>query len=115
MSLQIVTRDQGPVTVVELEGRLDGGPETAKVHETIRELLVKGRHSLVLDLAKVPWANSLGIGTLISAYASAKRENATLALCAVPERVLKVLKICGVVPTVFEVHDDADKAVAMLS
>ena len=114
MSLQIATRDEGTVTVVELDGRLDGGPETGKVHETIRDLLGKGRRSIVLDLGKVPWANSLGIGILISAYASAKRESATVALCAVPDRVLKVLKICGVVPTVFEVHDDAAKAVAML-
>jgi len=114
MSLQITTRDHDNVTVLELNGRLDGGPESAKVHEAIRQLLAAGKRSIVLDLADVPWANSLGIGVLISAYASAKRENATVALCAVPERVLKVLKICGVVPTVFEVHDDADKAVATL-
>jgi anti-anti-sigma factor len=115
MALKITTRDQGAVTVVVLDGRLDGGPETGKVHETIRDLLAKGRRSIVLDLAAVPWANSLGIGILISAYATAKREQGTVALCAVPERVLKVLKICGVVPTVFEVHDDAAKAVATLS
>jgi anti-sigma B factor antagonist len=99
---------------VELTGRLDGGPETAHLARTIRDLLSNGRRAIVLDLAEVPWANSLGIGILISSYASAKQEGGRLSLCSVPDRVLQVLKICGVVPAVFDVHADAEAALARL-
>jgi anti-sigma B factor antagonist len=112
--LQIATRDLGDIAVLELSGRLDGGPETSQLPQILRSLLAKGRKTVVLDLAEVPWANSLGIGALISLYASSKQEGARLVLCSVPERVLQVLKICGVVPGVFDVHDDADAALARL-
>jgi anti-sigma B factor antagonist len=114
MSFQVARRDVGVVTVIELSGRLDGTPETAVVYETIRGLIQKGRRIVVLDMGAVPWANSLGIGVLISSTATARRAGATLALCRVGERLLKALTICGVVPGVLDVYEDADAAVAQL-
>ena len=115
MAFQVATRETGDVTVVELSGRLDGTPETTVVHETIRGLIAKGRRVVILDMAAVPWANSLGIGILISSTATARRAGATLALCSVGERLLKALSICGVAPGVLDVFEDADAAVAALS
>jgi anti-sigma B factor antagonist len=114
MPFLIETREVGVVTVLELSGRLDGTPQSNVVHETIRELIAKGRKFVVLDMADVPWANSLGIGILISSSATARRAGATLVLCSVGERVLKALKICGIVPGVLEVHEDVDAAVTAL-
>ncbi len=114
MALQIATRDLGETAILELSGRLDGGPETNRLPRMIRDLLRKGRKTVVLDLADVPWANSLGVGILISSYAMVKQEGARLVLCSVPDRILQVLKICGVVPGVFDVKDDAEAALARL-
>lgn len=114
MAFQVASREIGSVTVVELSGRLDGTPETGQVHESIRELIQKGHRVIVLDMSGVPWANSLGIGVLISSTATARRAGATLALCSVGERLLKALSICGVVPGVLDVHENADTAVEVL-
>lgn len=114
MPLQVATRDLGEVALLELTGRLDGGPGAAQLPNILRTLLAKGCKTIVLDLADVPWANSLGIGVLISSYSLAKDEGAKLVLCSVPERVLQVLQICGVVPGVFDVHADAEAALARL-
>lgn len=114
MAFQVSTREVGKVSVVTLSGRLDGTPETAVVHDTIRGLITKGRRVVVLDMGSVPWANSLGIGILISSTATARRAGATLALCDVGERLLKALTICGVTPGVLDVFEDADAAVAAL-
>ncbi|OQX83358.1 MAG: hypothetical protein B6D63_06355 [Candidatus Latescibacteria bacterium 4484_7] len=108
--LDIATRDEGGVMVIDLEGQIDGGPTSQKIHDLIKESLEKGQRKFVLDMKGVSWLNSLGAGILIAAYASAKREGAALKLCSVSSRVEAVLKTCGLIPEVFEVYADKDEA-----
>jgi anti-sigma B factor antagonist len=108
--LNIATRDTGGVVIIDLEGQIDGGPQSAKIHELIKQNLGQGRKQFVLNLKDVKWLNSLGAGILIAAYVSAKRENAALKVFGVSDRVETVLKTCGLIPEVFEVFADEDGA-----
>ena len=42
----------------------------------------------------------------VCAYASAKRQNASLKLYGVSDRVETVLRTCGLIPEVFDVYPD---------
>jgi anti-anti-sigma factor len=108
--LNITTRDQGGVMIIDLEGQIDGGPQSVKVHDLIKESLGKGRKKFVLNMRNVRWLNSLGAGVLIAAYASAKRQDAILKVFGVGDRVEAVLKTCGLIPEVFEVYPDENGA-----
>lgn len=109
--LTIAGRDEGGVMILDLVGQIDGGPESTKIQELIKQNLEKGQKQFVLNLKDVKWLNSLGAGVLIAAYASAKREEAYLKLLSVTDRVATVLKTCGLIPEVFEVYDDEKEAV----
>jgi anti-sigma B factor antagonist len=113
--LNITTRDQAGVMIIDLEGQIDGGPLSAKVHELIKQNLDKGQKRFVLNLKNVKWLNSLGAGVLIAAYASAKRQNAGLKLYGVTDRVETVLKTCGLIPEVFDVYADEKDALESFS
>jgi anti-anti-sigma factor len=104
--LNITTRDQAGVMIIDLDGQIDGGPPSAKIHELIKQNLDKGRKGFVLNLKNVKWLNSLGAGVLIAAYASVKRQDAGLKLFGVSDRVEAVLKTCGLIPEVFDVYTD---------
>ena len=110
--LNITTRDKAGVMIIDLEGQIDGGPESAKVHELIKQSLNSGQKKFILNLTNVKWLNSLGAGILIAAYASAKRQEAALKLFGVSDRVEAVLKTCGLIPEVFEVYKDEGSASA---
>jgi anti-sigma B factor antagonist len=110
--LNITTRDLGDVMIIDLEGQIDGGPLSAKIHELVKQNLEKGRKKFALNLTNVKWLNSLGAGILIAAYASVKRENASLRLFGVGDRVETVLRTCGLIPEVFEVFADEKGALA---
>jgi anti-sigma B factor antagonist len=110
--LNITTRDKAGVMIIDLEGQIDGGPPSVKVHELIKQNLDKGQKKFVLNLTNVKWLNSLGAGILIAAYASAKRQEAALKLFGVSDRVEAVLKTCGLIPEVFEVYKDEGGAFA---
>jgi anti-sigma B factor antagonist len=113
--LNITTRDQAGVMIIDLEGQIDGGPLSAKVHELIKQNLDKGQKRFVLNLKNVKWLNSLGAGVLIAAYASAKRQNAGLKLYGITDRVETVLKTCGLIPEVFDVYADEKDALESFS
>jgi anti-anti-sigma factor len=109
--LTISGRDEGGVMILDLAGQIDGGPESTKIQELIKQNLEKGQKHFILNMHEVKWLNSLGAGVLIAAYASAKREEAFLKLLSVSDRVGTVLKTCGLIPEVFEVYTDEKEAV----
>lgn len=109
--LNISTRDEGGVMILDLSGQIDGGPESEKIQEIIKKQIGQGQKKFLLNLKDVKWLNSLGAGMLIASYASAKREDAALKLLSVSERVGVVLKTCGLIPEVFETFEDEAEAV----
>jgi anti-sigma B factor antagonist len=52
--------------------------------------------ALIVDMSGVPYIDSAGLGSLISAYVSREREARKLALAAVNERVKTVMTVSGV-------------------
>ncbi|MCK4237209.1 MAG: anti-sigma factor antagonist [Candidatus Krumholzibacteria bacterium] len=108
--LNITSRDQGGVMILDLVGQIDGGPMSGKIQEIIKDNLEGGQRKYILNLKDVKWLNSLGAGVLIATYASAKRKEAHLKLSAVSDRVATVLKTCGLIPEVFEVFDTEEEA-----
>ncbi len=104
--LNITTRDVGGVMIIDLDGQIDGGPDSVKIHEMIKHDLETGQKKFILNMKNVKWLNSLGAGVLIAAYASAKRKDAALKVFGVTDRVEAVLKTCGLIPEVFDVYQD---------
>jgi hypothetical protein len=45
--LNITTRDLGGVMTIDLDGQIDGGPPSTKVHELIKQSLDKGQKKFV--------------------------------------------------------------------
>jgi anti-sigma B factor antagonist len=110
--LTIADREQGDVVILDLAGQIDGGPDSEKIQRLIKSELGKGKRKFILNLKEVKWLNSLGAGVMIASYASAKREDASLKLLAVSDRVATVLRTCGLIPEVFDVYNSEDEALA---
>jgi anti-sigma B factor antagonist len=52
--------------------------------------------ALIVDMSGVPYIDSAGLGSLISAYVTREREARKLALAGVNGRVKMVMTVCGV-------------------
>ncbi len=110
--LNISNRDERGVMIYALEGQIDGGPKSQRIHEMIKEEIESGKRKFLLNLRDIKWLNSLGAGVLIAAYASAKREEASVKLTNISDRVGLVLRTCGLIPEVFEVFENEEDALA---
>lgn len=100
----------GNVAILSVKGKLWGGSETREVHETVKRLLRQGVRNVVLDLSRVDWLNSLGLGMLIGCLTSLRNEDGDLKLVGVTDRVHSLLMITKLI-TVFETFETLDQAV----
>jgi len=101
----------GNVAVLTVSGKLMGGKETLEVHEHVKNLISDGIKKIVIDLSKVKWMNSQGIGVLMASYTSLVKAEGFLRLSGVINKVKSILMITQII-TFFDVYDTADRAVA---
>jgi anti-sigma B factor antagonist len=98
------------VTVLAVTGDLDvaTGPE---LRDTLIRVMDEGRYRLVLDLAEVPFLDSLGLGVIVGVLHRLRPHDGALALARPRPPVTRALKISGLT-SVLAVHDSVEDAVA---
>lgn len=101
--------DASGVVVLDLSGKIMGGEETTLFHGKIHEFIQANQKNFVLDLAKVEWMNSVGLGMLISALTTVKNAGGRLVLANITniESILAMTRLI----TVFEHFDNRAAAV----
>jgi anti-sigma B factor antagonist len=98
------------VVVFDLSGKIMGGDETTMFHGRIHEYMTQGKKNLVVDLAKVDWMNSVGLGMLISALTTVKNGGGRMVLANI-EKIKQILVITRLI-SVFENYDSREAAMA---
>jgi anti-sigma B factor antagonist len=69
---------------------------------------------VILDLSKVPYMDSAGLGSILNAHVSCSNSGRRLALAAVPDRVLTLLRVSRVdqVLAIFPTLQEAQEKMA---
>ena len=110
MALRATYRDAGPVTVVDLSGRITLGDGSALLRKTIRGLLQEERKKILLNLADVDYIDSSGIGELVSGFTAVKNQGGELKLLQLTKKVRDLLQITKLY-TVFDIYTDENAAI----
>jgi anti-sigma B factor antagonist len=108
--MHITTREVGHVTIVDLNGRITLGDETGKVREAIRSLIANGKKKIILNLAKVDFIDSSGVGELVSSFTAVRNSGGDLKLLNLTRKVHDILNVTKLY-TVFDIKDDEFTAV----
>jgi anti-sigma B factor antagonist len=106
--VQVLEHVYPNVVVLELSERLTVETE-ADLRQAVRRQLDAGRRHLVLDLARVPYVDSCGLGTMVQAYVSAHRMGGSVKLWNITPRVRQLLTITRLL-TVFELYHPEARA-----
>lgn len=109
MSVSIITRQVDSIVVMEVEGRVTLGEATGRLREAIRTLVEGGNTRIILNLTKVNYMDSAGLGELVGAYTSVKRQGGDVKLVGVSGRALDLLQVTKL-STLFDSFDDEDSA-----
>ena len=110
MDLSLETRQENDRTVIEVGGEID--VYTApKLRERIIELVDEGQYHLVVDLEKVEFLDSTGLGVLVGGLKRVRAHEGSLRLVCTQERILKIFRITGLTK-VFPIHDSVEDAIS---
>jgi anti-sigma B factor antagonist len=107
--LSINERTAGSVTILELDGKITIGDGSVQLREAVRKLLEQGHKNLLIDLGKVDYVDSSGIGELVSCYTTTKNQGGQLKLLNLTKKIQDLLSITKLL-TVFETFESESDA-----
>jgi anti-sigma B factor antagonist len=114
MKMTASTRLVGDVTIVDLGGRIVLGEGTAELRDLVRNLAREGKKKILLNLSGVNYIDSSGLGELVSAFTSVRKQGGELKLLNLTKRVHDLLQITKLY-TVFEITDDEAASIKSFS
>jgi len=110
MDLDLTVRKEDEHTVLEVAGEID--VYTApKLREKLIELVSEGNYHLVIDLEKVDFLDSTGLGVLVGSLKRVRNHGGSLQLVCTQEKILKIFRITGLTK-VFPIHGSVAEATA---
>jgi len=107
-----VREAQGQTYVVDLNGEIDVYT-SPKVKDAIGDLIDKGHYNLVINLEKVRYIDSTGLGVLIGGLKRVREHGGTVNLVCTNPQIKKIFDITGLVK-IFGIYDDEDAAMKAL-
>ncbi len=111
VDLSLDTRTEGEHTVVAVGGEID--VYTApRLREALIDLVDAGTYHIVVDVEKVEFLDSTGLGVLVGGLKRVRAHNGSLQVVCTQERLLKIFRITGLTK-VFSIHDSVSDAVAV--
>ena len=110
MELSLATRTVADYTVLDVGGEVD--VYTApRLRERLVELIDGGARKVVVDLSRVDFLDSTGLGALIGARRKTHAFMGSFAIVCTQERMLKLFRITSL-DKVFAIRDSRSEALA---
>jgi len=111
MPLEIQQREREGITVLELNGRITVGPEASALREKAAQLMTEGKKNIVLELSKVDFIDSTGLGALVICATSLRKNGGNVKLVNLNRRNIELL-VMTKLATVFEIFTDEQDAIS---
>src|SRR5688572_9948754 len=108
--MEISERTSGNATIIDLNGKLNLGEPTQRLHDKINSLIQQGKKNIILNLGEVTSVDSGGLGELVRTLTTMHKHGGSLKVANLPKRVQDLLVMTRLV-TVFETFDDESAAV----
>lgn len=107
--MKATVRNIGEVSVVDLTGKITIGEGDVVLREKVNELLDAGHKKVLLNLEKVKYMDSAGIGELVACFKRAREKNAAVKLLNPSGKVYDLLQLTKL-EEVFDTFRDEKEA-----
>jgi anti-sigma B factor antagonist len=100
------------IEVIDVGGEID--IYTApRLRELLIDLVSKDNYQLVVNMDKVEFVDSTGLGVLVGGLKRVRAHDGSLDLVCTQERILKIFRITGLTK-VFGIHQTVNQAIAAM-
>ena len=112
--MKIFQRREGSVTILDLEGRITIGEGDVLLREAVNHLLRTGEKNILLNMARVSYMDSSGVGELLACLTTARESEGAFKLLNISKKIKNLLHIAQIL-AVFEYFDDEQVALTSFS
>jgi len=108
--MEINQREKDSISILDIQGEIDlyNAPE---IKEIIQKLINEQKYNIIINLEKVSYIDSSGIGALISSLSNLKKYQGSLKIINVYASVKKVFELTKLT-SFFEIYDSEDEALS---
>ena len=109
--MKFTQRDYKDYVVIDLKGKLTGGPEAETFRDLFKALVQQGKTKVILNLKDIEWISSTGIGIMIRGYKTVREAGGDFVIVRIGERTQQVFNVLRL-DHIFKIADTEDDAVA---
>ncbi len=108
--MKIKKREVDGITILNVSGEMYGGEDNMKIVEVLSELADQNKLDAIINLSKVKWISSQGLGILVSARSRYSKKGGMLKLCSPNDRIIGILQVTRL-NLIFDVFDTKEEAI----
>lgn len=97
--------------IITFKGNLMGGPDAETFRDVLHDLVEEGKKEVIIDLGKVKFMNSSGLGILMGGYTTMKNAGGELVICQADKKIESLLMVTQLIK-VFNHFRTLEEAVA---
>lgn len=109
--MRISTRKSADVIVMEIEGKIVLGEGDIEIKQSVDDLIKHGSKKILLDLSRVPYVDSAGLGEIIRCFTALRKIGGNMKLLSPNKRIIDLLTITQLI-NVFDWYDSEAAALA---
>jgi anti-sigma B factor antagonist len=91
--MKLSSRVVGDVTILDVEGKILLGEGDVEVKQAVDDLLARGRRKFLMNLAKVPYIDSAGLGQIIRCFTTVRKAGGALKFLSPNPKVIDLLTV----------------------
>lgn len=113
LNLKIEVREVSSVPVMDLDGEVDVYTYP-QLNEAINKVINDNKHHIVINLEKVKYIDSTGLGVLASSANKISPKNGMLHVICNQSQIKKIFIVSGLLEKNFKLYDAESEAIAAI-
>jgi len=112
--MKLSTRKIENVIIIDIDGKIVLGDGDVEIKNTVDSFLARGSKNFLLNLAKVPYLDSAGLGEIIRCFTTLRKNGGNFRLLSPNQRIIDLMTITKLLD-VFDTFDSETAAIASFS
>jgi anti-sigma B factor antagonist len=108
--MKLSVRKAKDIVVIDVDGKIVLGDGDVEIKEAVDSLLKKGNINIILNLAKVPYLDSAGLGEIMRCFTALRKDGGDFKLLSPNQRIIDLLSITKLF-NVFDIYDNEPSAI----
>ena len=109
--MKFSTRKTDDIVIIDVDGKILLGDGDVEIKEAVDNLLEQGQKKVLLNLGKVPYMDSAGLGELIRCFTALRKSGGHFKLLSPNPRIKDLFNITKLL-NVFDCYDSESVAIA---